>query len=85
MDDPAVRAATTVSSEEMAEWSKQIPALKQVMVLDTCADGAARASEGDCQPSLAHRLHPPLPHYLATGIRIRSGPTHSSQELSQPV
>jgi hypothetical protein len=30
-------------------------------------------------------LHPPVPHCLATGIRIRSGPTHSSQELSQPV
>ena len=41
--DPAVRAATTVSSEEMAEWIKQIPALKQVMVLDTCAAGAAAA------------------------------------------
>ena len=41
MADPAVRAATTVSSEEMAEWIKQIPALKQVMVLDTCAAGAA--------------------------------------------
>ena len=43
MADPAVRAATTVSSEEMAEWIKQIPALKQVMVLDTCAAGAAAA------------------------------------------
>ena len=41
MTDPAVRAATTVSSEEMSEWIKQIPALKQVMVLDTCAAGAA--------------------------------------------
>ena len=41
LNDPAVRAATTVSSEELAEWIKQIPALKQVMVLDTCAAGAA--------------------------------------------
>ena len=39
--DPAVRAATTVSSEELTQWIKAIPALKQVMVLDTCAAGAA--------------------------------------------
>jgi WD40 repeat protein/uncharacterized caspase-like protein len=39
--DPAVRTATAVSSEELAEWIKQIPALKQVMMLDTCAAGAA--------------------------------------------
>ena len=41
LSDPAVREATTVSSEELAEWTRQIPALKQVMVLDTCAAGAA--------------------------------------------
>ena len=39
--DLAVRTATTVSSEELAEWIKQIPALKQVLILDTCAAGAA--------------------------------------------
>jgi WD40 repeat protein/uncharacterized caspase-like protein len=41
--DPAVRAATSVSSEELTSWIKAIPALKQVMVLDTCAAGAAAA------------------------------------------
>lgn len=41
LTDPAVRAATTVSSEELTRWIKDIPALKQVMVLDTCAAGAA--------------------------------------------
>lgn len=41
LNDPAVREATTVSSEELAEWIKKIPALKQVMILDTCAAGAA--------------------------------------------
>src|SRR4029077_10242945 len=39
--DPAVRTATTVSSEELTRWIKDIPALQQVMVLDTCAAGAA--------------------------------------------
>lgn len=31
----------TVSSEELAEWTKKIGALKQVLILDTCAAGAA--------------------------------------------
>src|SRR5205823_7095414 len=30
-----------VTSTELTEWIKQIPALKQVMILDTCAAGAA--------------------------------------------
>ena len=41
--DPAVRAASMVTSSELVEWIKRIPALKQVMVLDTCAAGAAAA------------------------------------------
>ena len=39
--DMALRLATTVSSEELTDWIKQVPAQKQVMVLDTCAAGAA--------------------------------------------
>jgi WD40 repeat protein/uncharacterized caspase-like protein len=30
-----------VNSDELVEWVKQVPALKQVMMLDTCASGAA--------------------------------------------
>jgi Caspase domain len=41
--DPEVRKRTTVSSEELVEWTKSVPALKQVLVLDTCAAGAAAA------------------------------------------
>lgn len=41
LSDPDLRAATTISSEELAEWTKQIPAGKQVLILDTCAAGAA--------------------------------------------
>jgi len=37
LTDPAVRAQTAVSSRELTEWIKQIPALKQTLVLDTCA------------------------------------------------
>jgi hypothetical protein len=39
--DPAVRERTVITSEELTEWTKQIPALKQVLILDTCAAGAA--------------------------------------------
>ena len=35
------REKWTISSEELAEWAKKIPAQKQVMMLDTCAAGAA--------------------------------------------
>jgi WD40 repeat protein/uncharacterized caspase-like protein len=43
LTDPAVREAGSLTSDEMVEWIKRIPALKQVMVLDTCAAGAVRA------------------------------------------
>ena len=39
--DPAVRRQVSVSSTELTEWIKAIPALKQVMILDTCAAGGA--------------------------------------------
>lgn len=39
--DPAVRRAVAITSEELTDWIKQIPALKQVMILDTCAAGTA--------------------------------------------
>ncbi|MDX1944545.1 MAG: caspase family protein [Pirellulaceae bacterium] len=41
--DPAVLAQSAITSEELVEWIKQIPARKQVMLLDTCAAGAAAA------------------------------------------
>lgn len=43
LSDSAVRQQTTITSEELVEWIKQIPALKQVVMLDTCAAGAAQA------------------------------------------
>jgi WD40 repeat protein len=41
LSDPAVREQTAISSNELVEWIRKIPALKQVMILDTCAAGAA--------------------------------------------
>lgn len=43
LSDPVVRKQSTITSEELTDWIKQIPALKQVLVLDTCAAGAAQA------------------------------------------
>jgi hypothetical protein len=39
LEDPAVRAANAISSHELTEWINAIPALKQVLILDTCASG----------------------------------------------
>jgi WD40 repeat protein len=54
LSDPAVRAQTAVTSDELFQWMKQVPTLKQVLILDTCAAGAAvqkltlkRAVSGD--------------------------------------
>jgi WD40 repeat protein len=41
LSDPEVRKQQTITSEELVEWIKQIPALKQTIILDTCAAGAA--------------------------------------------
>lgn len=43
LSDPAVRAQVTITSDELVERIKQVPALKQVMILDTCAAGALTA------------------------------------------
>ena len=43
LSDPQVRAASGVSSSELTEWVKAVPTTKQVMILDTCAAGAAAA------------------------------------------
>ncbi|MCA0237702.1 MAG: caspase family protein [Bacteroidetes bacterium] len=39
LSDPEVRSNFTISSEELTEWIKKIPALKQVLILDACNSG----------------------------------------------
>ncbi len=41
LSDPSIRSRVTISSSEMMKWLKLSPALKQVMILDTCQAGAA--------------------------------------------
>lgn len=43
LNDSASRERDAVTGSELAEWIRKIPALKQVMILDTCAAGAAAA------------------------------------------
>ncbi|MFO0867124.1 MAG: caspase family protein, partial [Gemmataceae bacterium] len=40
LSDPAVASQYSVTGADLTEWIKKVPALKQVMVLDTCAAGA---------------------------------------------
>jgi WD40 repeat protein len=37
--NPEIRAQSALSSEQLTEWIKQVPALKQVLILDTCHAG----------------------------------------------
>ena len=39
LSDPKVREKRTISSDELTEWIKEIPATKQVMIFDTCYAG----------------------------------------------
>lgn len=41
--DSALLEQTALSSGQLAEWVKNVPALKQVLILDTCHGGAAAA------------------------------------------
>ena len=39
LSDAAIRKAYTISSEELTEWINDIPALKQVLIIDACNSG----------------------------------------------
>jgi hypothetical protein len=38
-NDPSIRQQTTISSNELVELFKKVPALKQVLIIDACASG----------------------------------------------
>ena len=44
LEDPEIRKQRSVSSEEIALWLRQSPIGKKVIILDTCAAGAAAAT-----------------------------------------
>ncbi len=39
LSDPSIREAYTISSEELTAWINDIPALKQVLIIDACNSG----------------------------------------------
>lgn len=39
LKDPEIRKSIAISSSELTDWIKQIPALKQVMIFDACHSG----------------------------------------------
>lgn len=39
LSDPSIRDAYTISSEELTQWINDIPALKQVLIIDACNSG----------------------------------------------
>lgn len=39
LSDAGIRTTRAISSSELTEWTKKIPALKQVMILDACNSG----------------------------------------------
>jgi WD40 repeat protein len=41
LTDPAVRSTSTLSSLELTELTREVPALQQVLILDTCGAGGA--------------------------------------------
>ncbi len=71
--DPELRAQTAISSDELTESIREIPALKQVMILDTCASGRLiqRLSERRNVPSSQIRALERVKD--RTGIHILAG------------
>jgi WD40 repeat protein len=39
--DPAIRKSQAISTEEFTDWLNDIPALKQIMIIDACGSGKA--------------------------------------------
>ncbi|MEO6759022.1 MAG: caspase family protein, partial [Saprospiraceae bacterium] len=61
LSDPEVRANFTISSIELTDWIKKIPALKQVLILDACSSGKiveslAAIGQKDLNPSQVRAL-----------------------------
>jgi WD40 repeat protein len=83
--DRAVREATAITSEELTNWIKNIPALKQVMILDTCAAEAAakRLVEGRNVPGEQIKAIERLSDRTGFHVLMGSAADEKSYETSQ--
>jgi hypothetical protein len=72
ISDPEVRRQRTITSDDLVEWIKVIPANKQAVMLDTCAAGAAqdqlitlaRAATGDAVRAIELAMDRTGSHFL---------------------
>lgn len=73
LSDPEVRQATAISSGELASLIREIPARKQVMILDTCASGrlVEQLTEKRGVPSSQIRALERVKH--RTGMHVLAG------------
>ena len=81
LSDPAVRRVSGVSSAELTEWIKQIPALKQVMVLDTCAAGGAVAKLAENRSLSSEQIRSLDRLKDRTGFHVLMGAAADKQSL----
>ncbi|MCM3872315.1 MAG: caspase family protein [Pyrinomonadaceae bacterium] len=83
--DPAVRQQTAISSRELTEWIRLIPALKQAVILDTCAAGrfVETLSEHRTIPSSQARALERLTDRMGTYILAGSAADAVSYESSR--
>jgi hypothetical protein len=85
LTDPQVRAISGVSSEQLTDWIKTIPATKQVMVLDTCAAGAAATRLTDVRALSSDQVRAITRLQDRTGLHVLMGSAAdaASYEASQ--
>jgi WD40 repeat protein len=73
LSDPQVRALSGVSSAELTEWLKAAPMIKQVMILDTCAAGAAAAHLAETRALSADQVRAIARLKDRTGLHVLMG------------
>ncbi|HEX7312951.1 MAG TPA: caspase family protein [Pyrinomonadaceae bacterium] len=83
--DPAIRQQTSISSRELTEWIRLIPALKQAVILDTCAAGRFMEKLGESRtiPASQARALERLKDRMGTYILAGSAADAVSYESSR--
>jgi hypothetical protein len=85
LDDPDLRHQRTLSSGEIADLIRKVPANKQVLILDTCAAGrlAEKLSEGREMSSSAERAFDRMKDRTGTFVLAGSAADRVSYEASR--
>jgi hypothetical protein len=85
LGDPEVRKMSGVSSKDLTDWIKAVPVTKQVMVLDTCAAGAAAARLSEVRALSSDQIRAIARLKDRTGLHVLMGSSANaaSYEASQ--